>query len=91
MIAFLEENVLLNLHNSVNLFPTSYITIDRSKLVASGGFADVYRVDIKHGGSGHQEFAQKLIERDLKLLTKDQIIEFFRTVFMEVNVMFFIS
>jgi len=91
MIQFLDEHINQDLYNAVNLFPASYITIDRTKQIASGGFGDVYRVEIKQKDSSERTYAQKLIEKDLKLLTKDQIIQFFRSVFMETNVMHFIS
>ena len=53
----------------------------------------MYRVVIKQNESEQREvqFAQKLIQCDLKLLTKEQITNFFRTVFTEINVMYFIS
>ena len=34
MIAYLESKIAIDPNNCVRVFPTSYITIDRSKLIA---------------------------------------------------------
>ena len=91
MISYLEQtiqNAASTQEGFVRLFPTSCIVTDRTKLISSGGFGDVYKVQFEQNGAW---LAQKLISQDLKSLTKQQIIDFFKTVFKEINIMYFIS
>ena len=90
MISYLEQQMQpdLNPQFPVKLFPTSCIVVDRSKLISSGGFGEVFKVQF---GDSQAPLAQKLIQQDLKSCTKQQIVEFFRSVFKEINVMYFIT
>ena len=91
MISYLEQTVSNSLANQecfVRLFPTSCIVTDRTKLISSGGFGEVFKVQLEPNGVW---VAQKLISQDLKSLTKQQIIDFFKMVFKEINIMYFIT
>ena len=62
------------------------ICTDSDRLIAKGGFGEVYRVEY----GGHQ-LAQKIIDQDLKQLSQVDIVNFFQKVFKEINVMHLIA